>query len=264
MQSGLDTGQPVRPSAGRSTQKGNWLNLGNPQQPQKLKAPGLVACGSLHVANLRDVTVALKFYSDGKWLGIWIFNFCVLSTLVLSLSLAHQISVGFGLARAVTEQGSLPWSLHVAFLISLLKGCPGHAAPALWCLCLWSQQKNDPVRAVWGHSSTSDKLGGWDGVWVGLQGWDRGLVSDTPAKLLTCFSWNPTLTRATGSCPGFTLSGAIHVSHLSSHHHPRNNEDGWVNHWPAGPGAWAHRAAERPCKATEGLHSSRPSFRSSK
>lgn len=99
MKSGLDTGQPVRPSAGRSTQKGNWLNLGNPQQPQKLKV-----CGSLHLVNLGVVTVALKLYSDGRWLGIWIFIFCVLSTSVLGLSLAHQVSVGCGLGRAVTGQ----------------------------------------------------------------------------------------------------------------------------------------------------------------
>lgn len=50
------------------------------------------------------MSVKLKFYSDGKWLGMWIFSFCALSTLVLALSLAHQVSVGCGLARAVTEQ----------------------------------------------------------------------------------------------------------------------------------------------------------------
>lgn len=110
--------------------------MGNPQQPQKLKAPSLVGYGSLHLANLRVVTVALKFHSDGKWLGIWIFSFCGLSSLVVALSLAHQITVGCGLARAVMEQGSLACSLCMALQTSLLKGCPGRAAPALWCLCL--------------------------------------------------------------------------------------------------------------------------------
>lgn len=108
--------------------------MGNPQQPQKLKAPSLAGYGSLHLANLRVVTVALKFHSDGKWLGIWIFSFCGLSTLVVALSLAHQITGvwisqschGTGLSGVVLVHGSadltaqrVPWPCSTSPLASL-------------------------------------------------------------------------------------------------------------------------------------------------